>query len=123
MIEERYFGSKKNDKNSLQVDLFPKHKRAKSSQVGIRINQVEKDDLGSQYFQPDKYSQYKKYISKFESFLRFFKQIFTTIEDQKGYFQKLDPLETKTFINSFRRFSLLYEAIAKDVTILARFMF
>jgi hypothetical protein len=121
VIQERYFGSKKIDKDSLQVDLFPKPKRAKSTHAGgIKVNQVDKD---SQYYKPDKYSQYKKYISKFESFLRFFKQIFTTIEDEKVYFEKLDPQEAKTFINSFRRFSLLYEAIAKDVTILARFMF
>ena len=45
------------------------------------------------------------------------------MEDESKYFEKLEPSEMKIFVNTFRRFSVLYDAISKDVTTLARFMY
>lgn len=51
------------------------------------------DDNASQYFEKDKNSQYKRYLSKFDSFLRVFKQIFVTIESEPKYFMTLKLIE------------------------------
>ena len=76
-----------------QASVFSQRSRSKHVRKSSRAGRDEGDGATSaymsEYFTNQKHSQYKFFMIKFDSFLKFFQRIFVIIENESQYFKKM----------------------------------